>query len=179
MRGAEFACAVRELRFEDIDGDDRARASDARALDSCKPDAAATENGDRRARLDLSGVERRADARRHAAADERGRLHGHVLADLHDRVFVERASSPRSWRDSANWTTGWPFQVNFGGPARLRAGLGSAEVRLAAEAVLADGRRTPKGGRSRGRPASRMSTERRPPRRCPRLRGRGSRGGHG
>ena len=45
--------AVRQLVLHGVDGDDHARAGDARALDRGEADAAAAEHGDRRARLDL------------------------------------------------------------------------------------------------------------------------------
>ena len=73
------------LQLDRVDGDDPGRAGDARALDHGLADAAAADDGDGRARLDLGGVERGADAGRDAAADERELLVGQVGLDLdHD-----------------------------------------------------------------------------------------------
>ena len=88
MGGAEFAGGG-ELRLVDIDGDDGARPADARALDGGQPDAARAEHGDGGAGLDGGGVEHGAEARRHAAADQRGAVEFDVVADPHERVAVD------------------------------------------------------------------------------------------
>ena len=80
----------RELRFELIDGDDHARAGDSRALDRREADAAASENRDGRSGLDARGVEHGAHPGRDAASDERGAVQRHVVADLHQRVFMHQ-----------------------------------------------------------------------------------------
>ena len=73
-----------------VDRDDARRAGDARALDDRLADAAAAEHGDRRSGLHLGRVERRADAGRDAAADQRQLRVRHVGLDLHHRRLVDR-----------------------------------------------------------------------------------------
>ena len=70
------------LQLDRVDREDAAGAGDARALDHGLADAAAADDRDGRARLDLRGVERRADAGGDAAADERELLVGEVGVDL-------------------------------------------------------------------------------------------------
>src|SRR3990172_5746970 len=79
-----------ELVLVHVDGDDHARAGDARPLDGAEADAAGAEDGHRGARRNLRCVDRGADARRHAAADEGGAVQRHVVADLHDGVLVHQ-----------------------------------------------------------------------------------------
>ena len=86
--GAELAGQL-ELRLEHVDGDDLAGAGDGGALDAVEADAAAPDHGDGGAGLDLGGVEHRADAGGDAAADQRGPVERHVLADLHEAVLVD------------------------------------------------------------------------------------------
>jgi len=69
----------------DVDTDDHARARHPRALQHVEADAAQAEHDDVVARPDLGGVDHRADARRHTAADIAARLERRVLADLRDR----------------------------------------------------------------------------------------------
>ena len=79
----------------DVHAHDLVGAGEAGALDHVEPDAAEPENDDVRARFDLRGVDDRADARRHAAADVADLVEGGVLPDLcerdlgHDRELRE------------------------------------------------------------------------------------------
>ena len=68
--GAELLGGL-ALHLDRVDRDDARRAGDARALDDGLADAAAADDRDGRARLDLRGVERGADPGGDAAADER------------------------------------------------------------------------------------------------------------
>ena len=61
------------------------RPAPAGALDDVQADAAQAENDDILARLDLGGIDHRADARRHAATDIAAGVERRVLADLGDR----------------------------------------------------------------------------------------------
>ena len=69
----------------DVDADDPVRADQLRALDDVEADPAEPEHDDVGAQLDLGGVDHRADAGRHAAADVAAGLERRVLADLRDR----------------------------------------------------------------------------------------------
>ena len=69
----------------DVDADDPVRADQLRALDDVEADAAEAEHDDIGARLDLGGVDHRADAGGDAAADVAAGLERRVLADLRDR----------------------------------------------------------------------------------------------
>ncbi len=88
--GRAHLLRCRELRFDHVDGDDLASASDARSLDGGESHATAAEDGHGRARFDLRRVEDCADARHDAAADESRPVEGHVVADLHAGVLVEK-----------------------------------------------------------------------------------------
>ena len=84
MRHAEFLshCALGRIC---IDSDDLVGADHARALDHVETDAAESEHRDVRAGPDLRGVDHRADAGRHAAADVADLVEGRVLANLRER----------------------------------------------------------------------------------------------
>jgi hypothetical protein len=69
----------------DVDADDLAGARQPRALDDVEADAAEPEHDDIVAHLHLGGVDHRADAGRHAAADVAAGLERRVLTDLRDR----------------------------------------------------------------------------------------------
>ena len=69
----------------DVDADDHVGADHARALDHVEADAAEAEHHDLGARLDLRGVDHRADAGGDAAADVADLVEGRVLADLRQR----------------------------------------------------------------------------------------------
>ena len=60
------------------------------ALDHVQADAATADHGDGRYGRDCGGAEHGAEARRHRAADERGAVQRHVLADLHQGVLVDQ-----------------------------------------------------------------------------------------
>src|SRR5262245_12151615 len=62
---------------------DHRGAGQAGPLDHGYADAATADHGDRRAGLDPRGIDHRADAGHHPAADERGQLVGHVGGELH------------------------------------------------------------------------------------------------
>jgi len=68
-----------------IHADDHVGAGDPRALDHVEPDAAETEYHHVGARLDLGGVDHRADAGGHAAADVAHLVERRILADLGQR----------------------------------------------------------------------------------------------
>ena len=77
--------AMRLALRVDVDADDLVGARHARALDDVEADAAEAEHHDIRARLDLRGVDDRADAGGDAAADVADLLERRVLADLRER----------------------------------------------------------------------------------------------
>ena len=80
-----------ELRRHRVDGDDHRRAGDRAALDRVQADAAGAEHHDRRARLDLGGVEHR--ARRRSSRRSRQRAawsSGTVSSDLDHAGLVQR-----------------------------------------------------------------------------------------
>src|SRR3954470_11968224 len=80
-----------------VDGDDVHRAGVGRALDRIRADAADAVDDHGLPRLDVGGVDARAPAGRHAAADEDGGVEREVVVDLHarhlrdHRVLAERA----------------------------------------------------------------------------------------
>src|SRR5882762_4366214 len=86
MRHAELL-GERLARRIGVHADDHVGARDARALHDVQPDAAQAEYHDVRARLDLGGVDHRADAGGHAAADVTHLVERRVLADLRERDF--------------------------------------------------------------------------------------------
>ena len=75
------------LLVVDVDGHDHVGAGEPQPLDHVEPDAAKPEHDRLRAGLDLGGVEHRAYAGRHAAADIADLVERRVLADLGDRDF--------------------------------------------------------------------------------------------
>src|SRR6267143_1874130 len=84
MRHAELLGEVLSRRIE-IHADDHVCAGEARALHDVEPDAAETEYHHVGARLDLGGVDHRADAGGHAAADVAHLVERGVFADLGQR----------------------------------------------------------------------------------------------
>src|SRR5581483_6705306 len=88
LRGVDRRCGAELLRhlqlgLVHVDGDDLARALDAGALDHVEADAAAPDDGDGVALLDVGRVHGRTRAGEHAAPDEGGDLHVDVVGDLH------------------------------------------------------------------------------------------------
>ena len=81
---AELAAPFLARRV-DVDADDPVRADQPRALDDVEPDPAEAEHDDVRPRLDLRGLDHRADAGRDPATDVASRLERRVLADLRHR----------------------------------------------------------------------------------------------
>jgi hypothetical protein len=73
-----------------VDGDDPAGAGDGRAVDGGQAHAAAADHGHGLARTDAGGVDHRADAGHHRAADQGGAVEGHVLADGDAGVLVHQ-----------------------------------------------------------------------------------------
>src|SRR5262249_43484676 len=69
----------------DIHADDHVRTRHARALNHIQPDTAETEYNDIGARLDLGGIDHRADTRCYATPDVAHLVEGRVLADLRER----------------------------------------------------------------------------------------------
>ena len=96
MGGAELLRPC-QLAVDHVDGEDRRRAGDARALDNADAHAAAAEHDDAGARLDLGGVDRGSDSRHHSAAEQRRDVVRNVLVYLHrtlldeDQLLGERA----------------------------------------------------------------------------------------
>ena len=84
VRHAELL-GERLARRVEVDADDLVGAGHARALDHVQADAAEAEHDDVRARLDLRGVDHRADAGGDAAADVADLVERRVLADLRQR----------------------------------------------------------------------------------------------
>src|SRR5438094_1416336 len=140
MRDAEFL-GERLARRVGVHADDHVGAGHARALDDVQPDAAQAEHHDVRARLDLGGVDHRADAGGHAAADVAHLVERRVLADLRQRDFghhgvvgesrsahvVEELLAPEREAAAAVWHHALP----------LRHAYRLAQVGLAGEAVFA------------------------------------------
>ena len=98
----------------EIDADDLVGADHARALDHVEADAAQAEHDDIGARLDLGGVDHRADAGGHAAADVADLVERRVLADLgqrdlrqHGVVGEGRAAHVVVDRLAADARSGW------------------------------------------------------------------------
>src|SRR5262249_16572753 len=87
--GAEVAREL-ELLVGLVDGDDLLAAGDRAALDRVEADASGAEHHAARARLDLRGVERRADAGHHGASDDRRLVDAHRGIDLDHVVAVKR-----------------------------------------------------------------------------------------
>ena len=87
--GAEMLGHV-ELRALDVDRDDAPGAGDGGAVDGRQADAAAADHRHRAADLDLGGVDHRAEAGGDAAADQRGPVERHVVADFDQGVLVDQ-----------------------------------------------------------------------------------------
>ncbi len=83
--GHAEAAAPFLLGIVEIDADDLVGAHHPRALDDIEADAAETEHDHVRTRRDLGGVDHRADAGGHAAADVTALVERRVLADLGHR----------------------------------------------------------------------------------------------
>ncbi|HVM52795.1 MAG TPA: alcohol dehydrogenase catalytic domain-containing protein, partial [Acidimicrobiales bacterium] len=114
---------------------------DGRALDGREADATATDDGHGLAGPHAGGVEHGAEAGRHAAADERGAIEGHVVADLHDGTLVHehllgeggQVEELEDRRTVLRETLGLVERA-AGAVLRAQVGLaGDAEVALAAE----------------------------------------------
>ena len=86
MRHAEAAAPIL-LGIVEVDADDLVGAHHPGALDDVEADAAKPEHDHVGARRDLGGVDHRADAGRHAAADVAALVERRVLADLRHRDF--------------------------------------------------------------------------------------------
>ena len=129
-----------ELRLEHVDGDDLLGPGDLGALDHVEADAAAADDGDGVALADVGGVERRAHAGEHAAADEGGVAQVDVVVDLHQRdlgddgVVAEGAAHGHlAERLAVEREAGGAVEHAAGG----RHGALLAEEALAAVAVVA------------------------------------------
>ena len=85
MRRAELL-GIGQLVVEQVGGGDDARPGEPRALNDVEPHAAAADDEDGGARLHLGAARDGADARRHAAADQRGLRPRHFLADGHEHL---------------------------------------------------------------------------------------------
>ncbi len=68
----------------------RPGAGDRRALDAVQPDAAAADHRNRRSGFDPGGAEHRPEPGGDAAANQRGPVERHVVADLHQAVLVHQ-----------------------------------------------------------------------------------------
>ena len=109
----------------------RPGAGEFGTVDRRQADAAAADHGHRRSRFDLSRAEDRADAGGHRAADHRGAVERHVLADLHHCVFMHTASAPRTTPGRRTAETGLGPPPLLGGSAsRGSALLGRRVARL-------------------------------------------------
>ena len=89
VRGAH-ALRHLQLSVEHVHADDLAGAADARALHDRKSHAATAEHGDRLPGREARGAQRRADAGKDTATDERGAIERKRGVDLHERVFVQQ-----------------------------------------------------------------------------------------
>ena len=87
VRGADLL-GLLELEGHRVHRDDGARPGDAGALNGARTDTADADHHDRLTRLHLGPVDGGTEARRDAAADQRGRLHVVPRVDLHQRVLV-------------------------------------------------------------------------------------------
>ena len=139
MSVAPNCCATSSFGRRHVDRDDARRARRCAApliADSPMPPQPITATV--RAGLDLGGVEHRADAGRHAAADQRGAVQRHVVADLHHRVLVHQHLLGEGAERCELLVSDSPFLRQ---PARARpaaAHLGAlAERRVAGQALRA------------------------------------------
>ena len=100
VRRAELLRPLELLRVE-VDGDDRARAREARARDRGVAHAAASEHRDAVAAADVAGEHRGAEPGHHAAAEQAGGLGAGAVVDLRgltggdERLLRERADAER------------------------------------------------------------------------------------
>ena len=79
-----------KLGIEHIDCDDARRTTDERAVDDRQADAAAADDRNRAACLNRSRVEGCPGAGSHTAANKCGPVERHVLANFHERVFMDQ-----------------------------------------------------------------------------------------
>ncbi len=125
----------------DVHADDLARAGHARALHHVEPDAAEAEDDDRLARPHLRGVDDRADARRHAAADVADLVERSVGADLGERDLRQHGEARERRRPHVVKEPLAPGREAARPVGHEALALGRAdrlaEVRLAARAVRA------------------------------------------
>ncbi len=124
----------------DVDADDLVRTGQARALDDVEADAAQAEDHDIVAHLHLGGVDHRAHARGHPAADIAAALERRVLADLGQRDLgqdgeVGEGRTTHIMKDRLALVGKAGRAVGHQPLALGRADRG-AEVRLAAQARL-------------------------------------------
>src|SRR5215204_309044 len=140
MRHAELLGNGALARVE-VDTDDLVGADHAGALDDVEADAAEPEHGDVRARPHLRGVDHRADAGGHPAADVADLVEGGVLADLgegdlreHDEVREGRAAHVVEHRVAVATEAAGAVRHH---PLSLRGADGGAEVRAPRQAGFA------------------------------------------
>src|SRR5262249_1193125 len=126
---AELFGPTKFLRV-DIHADDRRRAREPRALDDAVAHTAAAEDGDTPPRPHLPRVERRADARHHAAANER---HLRVRQPLIDHDRLPRVDDGVR-AEGADAEDGVERDAVLRAHPLLRVQAGRAVVRLAAQA---------------------------------------------
>ncbi len=88
VRGPELTGEV-QLGSHRVHGDDPACPGNGCAVDAGQAHPATADDGHGRARLHFSGVDDGAHAGGHPAADQRGAVERHVVADLHHRVLVD------------------------------------------------------------------------------------------
>src|SRR3989454_2190753 len=124
--------------FRSIDGDDRVRAREHRALDDVEPDAARAEDRDRLPGLHARRVDDRADAGHHAAADQTGAVEGTVGLDG-DAGFPRHDGELRHRADAGELADAGPVAVEDLGGHRLHvahlAEVGVARVAVPARAA--------------------------------------------
>ena len=123
-----------------VDGDDRARVLVARALDRVDADAADADDHHDVADLHVGGVDRRAPARRDAAADQRGLVERDVGVDL-DHGVDRHADVGRECPEVGHAADALPAGVDavgaVGGDAGEHARAERAHVRAPGDAHLA------------------------------------------
>src|SRR5207247_1568461 len=124
-----------ELPLVQIDGDDRVRAREHRTLDDVEPDAARAEDRDRLPGLHARGVDDRADAGHHAAADQAGAVERHVGRDR-DAGVLRHDGELRHRADAGELADAGPVAVEDLGGHRLHVAR-LAEVGVARVAVPA------------------------------------------
>ncbi|MNS80900.1 hypothetical protein D3C72_1145970 [compost metagenome] len=121
-----------------VDGDDAPGTGDGGAVDRGQPDAAAADHGNGLARLHLRGMDHRAHAGGHRAADQRSAVQRHVTADRHQRVFVDQhlLGKGRQVQELVHRAALACHQARLLALAAARIGLG-AQRQVAGQAVLA------------------------------------------